>query len=571
MDRTGVVRVLDQIGSLLELKGENPFRVRAFRTAARTIASGTGDLAAALDDGSLAAARGVGPAILQIVTDLVRTDRSRVFEDLRDQVPPVLLEMLGISGLGVAKARLIHEQLGVETLTELEDAARDGRLARLPGFGARSAENVLRGLSYLRRQSSLVLVHHAAREAEEARTALARLKGVSRAIIAGDVRRGAEVVRDIVVVLVADEAPAYVLERLAALPGVDELAGKDERRATLRFAGGSLVQVVVTPPMNAGAVLVEATGSPAHLAELQAHAATRGLSLRGAAVWRGSEFVATPDEQALYAALGLPEIPPELREGTGEVRRAEGGLPRLVEAGDLRGFLHCHTTYSDGTNSVAEMAAACRDAGYSYVGITDHSRASAYVGGLRVEDLERQWAEVDAVNAATPGIRVLKGIEVDILEDGTLDYGEEVLARFDFVIASVHARFAQGEREMTARLLRALDNPRMTIMGHPTGRMFQQREPFAFDHGGVFRRAGERGVAIEINADPHRIDLDWHLLPQARDAGAMISIGADAHNTAGLEHMTWGVAQARKAWLGPEAILNTRSVDGFLKFARREG
>lgn len=569
MDRTGVVRVLDQIATLLELKGENPFRVRAFRTAARTIASGTGDLAAALDEGSLAAARGVGPAILQIVTDLVRTDRSRVFEELRDQVPPVLLEMVSISGLGVAKARLIHEQLGVDTLTELEDAARDGRLARLAGFGPRSAENVLRGLAFLRRQRSTLLVHHAAREAEEARAALARLKGVSRAIVAGDVRRGMEVVRDIVIVLVADEAPAHVLERLAALPGVGELAGQDERRATLRLAGGSLVQVVVTPPVNAGAVLVEATGSAGHLAELRTWAATKGITIRGAAVWRGSEFVATPDEGALYAAIGLPEIPPELREGAGETVRAAKGLPRLVESRDIRGFLHCHTTYSDGTSSVAEIAGACLAAGYGYVGITDHSRSSAYAGGLRIEDLERQWAEVDEVNARMPGIRVLKGIEVDILEHGTLDYGDEVLARFDFVIASVHARFAQGEREMTTRLLRALDHGRMTIMGHPTGRMFQQRDAFMFDHDAVFRRAGERGVAIEINADPHRLDLDWHLLPRARDAGAMISIGADAHNTAGLEHMTWGIAQARKAWLGPERILNTRSADEFLAFARR--
>jgi DNA polymerase (family 10) len=569
MDRTGVVRVLDQIASLLELKGENPFRVRAFRTAARTIASGTGDLTTALDDGSLAAARGIGPAILQIVTDLARHDRSRVFEELRDEVPPVLLEMLAISGLGVAKARLIHEQLGVDSLTELEDAARDGRLAKLPGFGPRSAENVLRGLAFLRRQNATLLVHHAAREAEEARAALSRLKGVSRAIVAGDVRRGTEAVRDIVVVLVADEPPARVLERLAALPGVDELAGQDERRATLRFAGGSLVQVVVTPPVNAGAVLVEATGSPAHLSELEARAAGKGITLRGAALWRGSEFVATPDERAVYAAMGLPEIPPELREGTGESARVEKGLPRLVQASDVKGFLHCHTTYSDGTNSVAEIAAACAAAGYEYVGITDHSRSSRYAGGLRVEDLERQWAEVDAVNAAMPGIRVLKGIEVDILEDGTLDYGEEVLSRFDFVIASVHARFAQGEREMTVRLLRALDNPRMTIMGHPTGRMFHQREAFTFDHEAVFLRAGERGVAIEINADPHRLDLDWRLLPRARDAGAMISIGADAHNIAGLEHMTWGLAQARKAWLGPEQILNTRSVQEFLAFARR--
>jgi DNA polymerase (family X) len=245
------------------------------------------------------------------------------------------------------------------------------------------------------------------------------------------------------------------------------------------------------------------------------------------------------------------------------------GIPRLLEAADIRGFLHCHTTYSDGTNTVEEIAAACLAAGYEYVGITDHSRSSAYAGGLRVEDLERQWTEVDGVNAQMPGIRVLKGIEVDILEDGTLDYGDEVLRRFDFVIASIHARFAQSEREMTTRLLRALDNPCMTIMGHPTGRMFQQREAFLFDHETVFRRAGEQGVAIEINADPHRLDLDWRQAAAARAAGAMISIGADAHNVAGLENVTAGLAMARKAGLGPADVLNARPVDDFLSFARR--
>ena len=567
MDKTGVARALDQMAAILELKGENPFRVRAFRTAARSIAGFPTDLEQAISDGSLAGTKGIGPALLQVVTDLARTNRSEVYDSLLEDVPVGLVEMLSISGLGVAKVRLIHERLGIETLAELEQAARDGRLAQLPGFGPRSAANVLRGVAFLRRQAAYRLVHHATHEAEAVRAALEKLPGVTQAITAGDVRRLSELVGDLVVVLVAEVPPSKVLDGIGQIPGVDEYAGQDERRATLRFAGGARVQVVVTPPVNLGTVLVQATGSEAHVARLSEVARARGHTLHGTALWRGSEFVPTPTEQALYAALGLPEIPPELREGRREFELAAGGLPRLVTTGDLRGFLHCHTNYSDGSSTVEELALACREAGYEYVGITDHSRSSAYVGGLGPEALERQWAEVEQINARLGGIRVLKGIEVDILEDGSLDYGDEVLRRFDFVIGSVHTRFAMDGPAMTERLLRAMDSPWMTIMGHPTGRLLLAREPFQFDLDAVYGKAADRGIAMEINADPHRLDLDWRLLDQACDAGVTISIGADAHSTAGLENMTWGVGVARKGGLGPATILNTRSADQFLEFA----
>jgi DNA polymerase (family 10) len=490
-----------------------------------------------------------------------------VYDSLLEDVPVGLVEMLSISGLGVAKVRLIHERLGIETLAELEQAAREGRLAQLPGFGPRSAANVLRGIAFLRRQAAYRLVHHATHEAEAVRAALEKLPGVTQAITAGEVRRRSELVGDLVVVLVAEVPPARVLDGIAQIPGVDEYAGQDERRATLRFAGGARVQVVVTPPVNLGTVLVQATGSEAHVARLSEVARARGYTLHGTALWRGSEFIPTPTEQALYAALGQAEIPPELREGRREFELAAGGLPRLVTTADLRGFLHCHTNYSDGSSTVEELALACREAGYEYVGITDHSRSSAYVGGLGPEALERQWAEVDQVNARLGGIRVLKGIEVDILEDGSLDYGDEVLSRFDFVIGSVHTRFAMDGPAMTERLLRAMDSPWMTIMGHPTGRLLLAREPFQFDLAAVYGKAADQGIAMEINADPHRLDLDWRLLDQACAGGVTISIGADAHSTAGLENMTWGVGVARKAGLGPATILNSRSVDQFLEFA----
>ncbi|MGH7580634.1 MAG: DNA polymerase/3'-5' exonuclease PolX [Gemmatimonadales bacterium] len=570
MDKKAVADVLEQIAAFLELKGENPFRIRAFRSAARAIGGFAGDLREGLEDGSLAAAKGVGPATLQIAAELINTGRAGMLEELREQIPPGLVEMLAISGLGVAKIRQIHDVLGIDSLPELEAAALDGRLAKLPRFGQKTSENILKSIAFLRQASTYRLSHHAAEEAEGLRLALARLPGVNAAFVAGDVRRRAEVVRDLVFVLVADVAPAELFKRLNQLPGVHEFAGQDERRLTLRFAGGASAQIVVTTSVNVGAVLVQATGSEAHLAELAAHASSRSYSLTGAALWHGSEFVATTDEASLYRAIGLPFLPPELREGRGEVAAAaRGGLPRLLELGDLRGFLHCHTTYSDGSNTIEELALACRDAGYRYVGITDHSQAAAYAGGLRSEDLLRQVDEIDEVNGRLHGIRVLKGVEADILADGKIDFEEYALARLDFVIASIHSRFNMNPREMTVRLLAAMDNPYLTIIGHPTGRLLLSRDPYGLDLDAVIEKAAANSIALEINADPHRLDLDWRVLPRVRAAGAMVSIGADAHSLAGIGNVEFGVGMARKGWLGPDDILNAGSVEDFTAFARR--
>jgi DNA polymerase (family 10) len=570
MDKKAVAQVLEQIAAFLELKGENPFRIRAFRTAARAVGSFPGDLRQGLEDGSLAATKGVGPATLQIVSEIVTTGRASMLEELREQIPPGLVEMLDISGLGVAKIRQIHEVLDIDSIPELEAAALDGRLAKLPRFGPKTSENILKGIAYLRQASAFRLLHHAAEEAEGLRAAFERLPGVLTAMVAGDVRRRVEVVRDVVLVVVAEVAPAELFKRLSQLPGVHEFAGQDDRRMTLRFAGGASAQIVVTTAVNFGAVLAQATGSDAHLRQLAAHAAGRDFALTGAALWRGSTFVPTPDEPAFYAALGLEVIPAELREGMGEVEvAAEHRLPRLLAREDLRGFLHCHTRYSDGSNTVEQLALACREAGYSYIGITDHSQAAAYAGGLRPDDLARQSDEIDDVNARLEGIRVLKGVEADILQDGRIDFDEEVLARLDFVIASIHTRFNMGAREMTARMLSAMDNPYLTIIGHPTGRLLLSRDPYGLDVDAVIEKAAATGVALEINADPHRLDLDWRHARRARERGVLLSIGADAHSVAGIGNVAYGIDVARKAWLGAADVLNARPVEEFLATRRQ--
>lgn len=565
MDRTGVARSLEQIASYLEFQGENPFRVRAFNAAARSILGVSGDLDEGLRDGSLAQTRGIGPAILQIVSELVTTGRATILDQLRAEVPAGLVDMLGVPGLGVAKIRQIHEVLGISTLPELEDAARDGRLAALPRFGARTAEKILQGIAFLRQTSELRLSHHAAQEAEAFRTAFERVPGIAAAHTAGAVRRRAEVVEQLVTLLVSNQAADAVFESLASMPGVTEIAGRDERRATLRFAGGSSVEVLITPPRNFGAMMVQATGNDAHLEALAAHAAARGFTLAGAALWNGSAFVPTPTEESLYQSLGLPCIPPELREGRGALDRP---VPTLVTARDVRGILHCHTSASDGSNSVEQLADACRALGYEYLGITDHSRAAAYAGGLSPEAIRTQWAEIDQLNARYTGFRILKGIESDILVDGALDYEDEILAGFDFVIGSVHSRFNLGREEMTERVCRAVRSPYLTILGHPTGRLLLSRPAYALDLDRVFEAAAESHAAIEINADPHRLDLDWRTLDRAHAHGVTISIGVDAHNTAGLNNLEYGIGIARKGGLAAEDILNCRDVDGFLAFAR---
>ena len=532
MDKHAVRRTLDQLAAFLELKGESAFRVRAVQHAARS--------------------------------ELLATGRSSALDELREQLPPGLAEMLRIPGLGAAKVRQIHDSLAIESLADLEAAAGDGRLAALPRFGAKTAENIRRGIASLRRASGLRLFHHAWDESEAVRRALAGLEDgrALRVEIAGAVRRRCEVIGalELVAVHAGPAARETLVRRLGQAPGVTEITRR-EGTVTLRFASGTLVDVLLTTPDRFGLDWIRATGSPAHLAGLESRARAMGVS------W-SAPF---PDEPSLYRALGLAWVPPELREGNGELEAAacgDGGLPRLVEQSDLRGLLHCHSNYSDGTVTIADWAAACHAAGYEWVGITDHSKSAPYGGGLGAEDVARQHLEIDVVNARVSGLRVLKGVEADILADGTLDYGPDVLDRFDFVIGSIHSRFGMSEAEMTRRVLTTMDDPHLAILGHPTGRLLLQREPYAIDLEQVLATAAARGIAIEVNADPHRLDLDWRWVRRARELGVTFSIGADAHSTGGMTNVAVGLGIARKGWLEPDRVLNTRDAEAFLTFAR---
>src|SRR2546429_315616 len=513
MDNQPGRRTLDQLAAFLALQGEDAVSVRAVRHAARS--------------------------------ELLATGRSSALDELREQVSPGLAEMLRIPGLGAAKVRRIHESLAIESLAELEAAAGDGRLAALPRFGAKTAESVRRGIASLRQASGPRLFHHAQDELEAVRSALAGLEGsgLLRVEIAGAVRRRSEGIEalELVAVHEGEAARGTLVPPLSRAYGVTEIAGQGGD-GTLRFPSRTVVEVLLTTPERFGLDWIRATGSPAHVAALETRARAMGVSL-------SASFV---DEPLVYRALGLAWVPPELREGSGELEAAaNGGLPLLVEQGDLRGLLHCHSNYSDGTVTIADWAAACRAAGYAWVGITDHSKSSPYAGGLATEDVAQQHHEIDQVNARVSGVRVLKGVEADILADGTLDYGPDVLDRFDFVIGSIHSRFGMSEAEMTRRVLTATDDPPLPILRHPTGPPPLWRAPYAVDLEQVLAKAAARGIAVEVNADPHRLDLDWRMVRRAREPGVACSLCADAPSTPGLGQLPAAPGVAPPGWLAP--------------------
>ncbi|CAN5619590.1 helix-hairpin-helix domain-containing protein [soil metagenome] len=564
MTRADVARVLAEIATLSELNGENPFRSRAFAGAARSLEGSDVDLEALSREGTLTSLSGVGPAIAETIRELVETGRSALYEELKTATPIGLYDLLRIPGLGAKRIHTLHGELGIDSLDALEEAARAGRIANLSGFGARTEKKILAGLAFVRTSRGRRRYPEALEVAVRLLLWLRERPGIRHAEIAGALRRRLEIVETVELVAGAEETSTLV-EAFVQLNGVTQVVERGGgEHALVELTDGLRARLRCVPPERFTGALLWQTGSDAHLRELVEGAAAAGLRLDSDGLWQGDQLVQLADESSLYARLGLAYIPPELREGMGEVALAYAGpLPRLVELDDLRGTFHCHTTYSDGKATVAEMAEAARERGWFYLGLADHSRAAAYAGGLSIERVREQQREIDAWNQANAasGFRIFKGTESDILPDGSLDYPDEVLASFDYVVGSVHSGFGISREEMTERVLRAVRNPYLTILGHPTGRLLLTREGYPLDVEAVLDAAAEHGVVVEINANPHRLDLDWRHLRYAAERGVLIAINPDAHSVDGLEHVVFGVNIARKGGLEARQVLNTWALE----------
>jgi len=550
---------LTQLADLLDIEGADRFRVRAYRNAARTISTLPRSLEDMVYEGEdLTELPGVGESIAKKIREIVETGRLSKLEEEEKRTPSGLRELLRVEGLGPKRVQALYEHLQITGLADLAEAARLGRVRTLPGFGAKTEEKILRELERARVREQRTLLSVAEQFVTPLLEYLGKTEGVDRVEAAGSYRRRLETVGDLDI-LVTGDAPAAVMDRLASYSAVEEVVSRGETRSTVRLRSGLQVDVRAVARESYGAALVYFTGSKAHNIVLRQMAIQRGLKLSEYGAFRNDERVAGETEEEVYAALDLPWIPPELREDRGEVQAAqEGRLPRLVTREDLRGDLQSHTQDSDGRETLGTMATAAAERGLEYLAITDHSRHLAMVKGLDEEGLARQMDEIDALNEDLEGFRLLKGIEVDILEDGSLDLSDDILSRLDVVVAAVHSQFGLSRDKQTERIIRAMDNPNVHILAHPTGRLLGQREGYLVDMERLLRAAKERGCFVELNAQPQRLDLDDSACRLAKELGVKVVISTDAHTVAELDYLRFGVGQARRGWLEPDDVLNTR-------------
>ena len=575
MIKTEIASVLTEISTLLELKGENPFKIRAYQSGARLLETlSEEEIVRRVEAGTLQEVKGIGEALAQKITELHTTGKLGFYEQLKSSIPAGLVEILQIPGVGPKKIRALNEKLGIDSVAKLQQACLEGKIATLVGFGEKSQENILEGIRNREKYGRRHLWIDAWAAAEPLLAGLSQLAPVERAEHAGSLRRKMETVGDLDF-LVATRSPKAVTDWFVQWPGVKEITAHGETKASVRLASGLQADLRLVPPEQFVFALHHFTGSKDHNVQMRHRALLQGLSMSewglvpaegdGTAKQKAEERGRKTDiqtEEQLFAKLGLRFIPPELREGRGEIEAAEkGDLPHLVEERDIRGVFHNHTTASDGHNTLEEMTEAAQALGFEYLGIADHSKSSVQARGLDELGLEEQVDAIRKLNAARKfTTHVFAGTECDILPDGRLDFSDSVLAKLDYVVVSVHSAFKQSREEMTKRIIRAVENPHATMLGHLTGRLLLQREGYEVDVEKVIDAALANRVIVELNASPMRLDMDWQYWRKAAERGLLCSINPDAHDTAGLEFFRAGVGAARKGWLTKENILTTRTL-----------
>jgi len=568
MTKVEIAVVLEEIGTLLELKGENPFKIRAYANAARSIEAWGGSLSDLQDEEALAKIPGIGKAIAAKIRELATTGSLKYIEDLRAEFPTAILELFSISGLGAKKIKALYDKLHVSSVAELLTACESGRVAELPGFGETTQEKLCKAIADRMKHSGSFQFGEIASESESLRNDLSAHPDALQVCIAGSYRRRKEIVRDLDLI-VATKKPAAITKSFAEHPTVESIIAHGPTKSSVRLRSGIQCDLRVVNTTEYPFALNYFTGSKEHNIEMRNRALERGWTLNE---YRLAALPSDPkakrkrstkkiprvrDEAELYRALDLEFIPPELRENCGEFRAAEKhSLPRLIEAENLRGTFHCHTIASDGHNTLEEMAQAAQALGLEYLGIAEHSRSSIQAHGVDEVKLRAQIAIIRKLNEKFAGFRLFAGVECDILRDGSLDFPDEVLSHLDFVVASVHSVFNLSEADMTRRIIRAISNPLVTILAHPTGRLLLKREPYVVDLPAVLEAASETGTWIELNAAPKRLDLDWRWWPRAKEKGVKCVINPDAHRAERLQDLWFGIGIARKGWLTKDDVVN---------------
>lgn len=576
MEKKQVAEIIDEIGTLLELKGENPFKSRAYHTAARAVAALTEDLDDLIKRQELHTIRGIGTSIAEKITELATTGRLSFYEQLKSSLPPGLLDMLKIQGLGPKRVTILYKKLKIKSIKELQEACERHRLAKFKGFGEKTEENILKGIARLRTTSQQHLYPKARDAAERIVATIAKTRGVRRCEVAGSLRRKKEIIGDIDIVVSAQEKSRdSIIDAFVAHTDVDSVLAKGDTKASVILKSGIHCDLRIVKESEYAFALTYFTGSKEHNVEMRSIARKHGWSLNEYAFSAIEEIPKRErkripickDEADIYHALGLDYVPPELRENMGEIEAArERSLPTLIEEKDLRGTFHCHTTYSDGANTVEEMLKAAMKKGWRYWGVADHSKGAAYAGGMDEAKIGLQHKEIDELNGRFQDFRIFKGTECDILPDGNLDYSDNVLVRFDYVVVAIHSRLNMTEREATQRVIKAMKNKYVTMIAHPTGRLLLSRAGYPVNMIEVINAASDYGKAIEINAHPLRLDLDWRLAKYAKAKGVPIVINPDAHNVDGLDDVQYGIAVARKGWLEGRDVLNTWPVADVERF-----
>lgn len=567
-----IAAIFNDIADLLEIEVANPFRVRAYRNAARllqTLAEDAGGMLARGED--LTRLPGIGKDLAAKIREIVETGRCRALEQLRRDLPPTLAELLHLPGIGPKRVHALYHELDIQTPAQLYRAARDGRLRELPGFGEKTELKLLDALEAHLTTTRRFKLATARQYAEPLRDHLATTPGVGEAVIAGSYRRRRDTVGDLDILVTTDDAAA-VMARFRDYDELDRVQSMGTTRASVLLRCGLQVDLRVVARGSLGAALHYFTGGKAHNIAMRALARERGLKVNEYGVFQGTRRIAGDTEESVFRALGLAWIPPELRENQGEIQAAAAGtLPNLVTLADLRGDLHAHTTATDGHAGLAAMAAAARAHGLEYLAITEHSRRLTMAHGLDARRLREQGAEIDRLNSKLKGITLLKGIEVDILDDGSLDLPDAALAELDLVVAAVHSRFNLSREAQTRRILKALAHPLVSILAHPSGRLIDQRDPYDVDMPHIIRAARRRGCFLELNAHPERLDLlDTHCR-LAKEEGVLVAISSDAHSEADFDNLDYGIGQARRGWLEAGDVLNSRSLAEVRRQLKRMG